>query len=597
MNRPSPSTTERSAPAQSIRGRLHQVVAALELVILGFALLIALCGGVIYRYFELELTLSTPLVCLLVLLGLWLIRALVLIEGQRARRRQLRVVLVVLLGVVVLHAADTIYLHARARQPEVDWTGPGGHADFRPAGRELCYPGDNLIVVSIDTLRADHLGCYGYREDTSPNIDRFADQALRLARAHAAVSLTLPSHATMFTSLYPGTHGAEAEAAIPLAPEVTTLAEVLRDAGYRTAAIVDDGQLEPVYQIDQGFQTYDVVSVEGFRTILPLAFSRLEELKEEKFFLFLHTYDVHTPYRPTEAETELFFPDYKGGLSLPITDVYSKGLHAYIPAGPNDVRFVEAAYDGAIRWTDGQIGLLIRRLEELDLDRKTIVVITSDHGEGFGEHLWVARHGYHLWEHLLHVPLLVRFPDRALAGSVFDYQVGLVDLMPTLLELLMLPYDGPLQGASLLPTLEGAETPTDRPLLAENVRFTDRHRDQRAYQLGRYKFVQEYATWLDRLSALVGRSRAFYGLRGRGLYDISTDYDETRNLLTSAHRSDYAVPVAQWLEREMYQLLRSGKRTRKQVQFAEPAPLELPPEELERLRGLGYIQPSARKGR
>ena len=579
-------------PQPGRRQRLRELVVGFELAFLGLAALTALCGGMIYRYFEYQVLMLTPTAWLVVLAGLWLVRVVLLAEGRAVLGRRLRAVAAVVLVAVLVHVADALYVHLREGDPQVERAGAAPRLPFRPAAEELRYPGANLILISIDTLRGDHLGCSGYREDTSPHIDRFAGEALRFSRAYAHLGVTLPSHATMFTSLYPGTHKAEVARSIPLAPEVTTLAEVLRDAGYRTAAVVDDAQLDRVWQIDQGFETYDVAPVEGFRTILPVALAHLERLKDEKFFLFLHTYDVHTPYRPTEEDMRDLFAHYQGAFRTPITDSLAKALGAqYVRADPNDVRYVEAAYDGAIRWTDVQIGLLLARIKELGLDGNTIVIITSDHGEGFNEHGRVACHGYHLWKELLHVPLLVRFPDRALAGSVFDYDVGLVDLMPSLLYTLMLAYDGPMQGTNIFPLLEGSQPRVDFPVFAENQCFDDLHRDQRTYQLGRYKFVQEYRTWRDRLSALVGRSKVFYTLRGRGLYHTYHDYDESRNLLTMSDRAPALIEAAQWLEARMYELIRQGQR----LELPTPEPVELTREERERLRAMGYIQAVQRK--
>ena len=567
--------------------RLRDAIAGLELVFLVLAVLTALCGGMVYRYFEYQVLMVAPTTWLLILAGLWLVRAVVLVEDRAALRRQVRVVGVVVLVAVLVHGADAVYVRLRQGEPQVDWAGQVPRETFEPAGRELHYPGANLILISIDTLRADHLGCYGYREDTSPVMDGFAREAVRFARAHAHVGVTLPSHATMFTSLYPGTHKAEVARSLPLAPEVTTLAEVLRDRGYRTAAVVDDAQLDKVWQIDQGFQTYDVAPVEGFRTILPVTLKRLEELKGDKFFFFVHTYDVHTPYRPTDEDLQDLYANYQGSFKTPVTDSLAKAIAGqYVPCDLNDIRYVEAAYDGGIRWTDAQVGILLQRIEELGLDDDTIVIITSDHGEGFNEHARVACHGYHLWEELLHVPLLVRFPDGALAGSVFDHDVSLADLMPSLLYTLTLPYDGRMQGTNVFPQLEGSEALRDLPVFAENQCFDDRHRDQRTYQRGRYKMVQEYRTWQDRLSALVGRSKVLYTLRGRGLYDLYHDYDETRNLLTIDYRALGAVPVAQWLEDRLCELIRRGEG----FELPTPEPVELTREERDRLRAMGYIQ-------
>jgi arylsulfatase A-like enzyme len=574
------------------RELLREVVTGLELLLIGLALLTATCGGMIYRLFEFNILMLTPAGWLLVLLGLWGVRALILSPTRQALRRQMKALAGVFVVAILVHVADGAYLDLRSRKPDADWAGPLPRREFPVPKQQLSYPGANVILLSIDTLRADHLGCYGYREDTSPHIDAFAQEAVRFARTYAASNTTLPSHATMMTSLYPGTHKAEVGRFAPVPEEVTTLAEVLAAAGYHTVAIVDDGELDAIWGLNQGFETYAVSLQEGMRTVLPLAFERLEALRKEKFFLFLHTYDVHTPYRPTPHDLDSFFAHYQGAFAPPIDDNLSRAVSGqYVRADLNDIRFMEAAYDACIRWTDVQVGLLLTRLHELGLDKNTIVIITADHGEGFNEHGKVATHRYDLYDELLRVPLVVRFPDGALAGSVLDYNVSLVDLMPSLLPLLMLPYDGPMQGKSILPLLEGKEPREDRVVFAESACDADPFRSQRSYAVGRYKFIQKYLTWRERLSAWVGRTRAFYTLAGRRLFDTYHDYDETRNLLALGYRETSALPIAQWLEDRMLGVVRDGRG----LAIPVPQPVTLTPEELERMRGLGYIQPARPK--
>jgi len=210
------------------------VVTGLELLFLGLALLTATCGGMIYRFFEANVLMLTPAGWLLLLVALWAVRAVLLAPNRQALRRQTKALAGVVTAAILVHVADGAYVHLRSRAPEVDWAGPLPRSEFPLATKELTYPGANVILLSIDTLRADHLGCYGYRGDTSPHLDAFAREGVRFARTYAPSSTTLPSHASLLTSLYPGTHKAEVERSIPLAPGVTTLAEVLAGAGYRT---------------------------------------------------------------------------------------------------------------------------------------------------------------------------------------------------------------------------------------------------------------------------------------------------------------------------------------------------------------------------
>ena len=328
--------------------------------------------------------------------------------------------------------------------------------------------GPNLLLVSIDTLRADHLGTYGYPLPTSPTIDaRLAGEGVTFTDAYSQSPKTTPSHMTLLTSLYPSVHGVElwenGKPAHVLNPAVHTLAEVLENAGYATAAFTGGAQIDPARGFDQGFDLY---TVGGQRR---RALRWLGRHRWERFFVFYHTYDVHDPYLPPDEYIRLFDPDYRGrvldavhrlraqgGMSVPAWEGISRRFWDSVDRNdPRDVRFVERLYDAGIRRMDGEtIRPLLDRLDQLGLGRDTLVVFTSDHGEAFGEHGQFQHDD--LYAGTLRVPLVLRWPGRLPAGLRIGSRGRLIDVMPTILELLGVSAPPSLQGRSLTPLLHDA---------------------------------------------------------------------------------------------------------------------------------------------
>ena len=325
--------------------------------------------------------------------------------------------------------------------------------------------GPNLLLVSIDTLRADHLGAYGYALPTSPVIDaRLADEGVTFTDVYSQSPKTTPSHMTLFTSLYPSVHGVElwenGRPAHVLNPAVHTLAEVLKNAGYATAAFTGGAQIDPARGFDQGFDLY---TVGGQRR---RALRWLGRHRWERFFVFYHTYDVHDPYLPPDEYIRLFDPDYRGrvldavhrlraqgGMSVPAWEGISRRFWDSVDRNdPRDVRFVERLYDAGIRRMDGEtIRPLLDRLDQLGLGRDTLVVFTSDHGEAFGEHGQFQHDD--LYAGTLRVPLVLRWPGHLPAGLRIENRVRLIDVMPTILELLGVSGPPSVQGRSVTPLL------------------------------------------------------------------------------------------------------------------------------------------------
>jgi arylsulfatase A-like enzyme len=335
--------------------------------------------------------------------------------------------------------------------------------------------GPNLVLISIDTLRADRLGCYGHASDTSPNIDRFARDSILFMNAYSTAPKTAESHMSMFTSLYPSVHGVatighdvreeiDAGRARVLSQSITTLPQILRDNGYTTVGIHGGGFLDPTFGFGRGFDTY--VNSDSKTAV--------EWLKKHgsttKFFLFFHTYHVHAPYTPLPPYDALFSTDYNGAIVHDHDKLKAEAratgrnptqvfFDLVDKSDPRDLLHLQTLYDGQIAEMDRDMGVLFEAIDRYAPN--TIVAFVSDHGEEFGEHNSGLGHNQ-LYNETLHVPLIIKQPGAA--GRVIEQRVSLIDLAPTLIRMLALPPVEQFQGR-LLPVLKG--NPSTEKLFAE----------------------------------------------------------------------------------------------------------------------------------
>lgn len=312
----------------------------------------------------------------------------------------------------------------------------------------------NVVVYLVDTLRADRLGCYGYGKPVSPRIDAFAREATLFRRAVAQSSWTRPSMATVLTGLLPHTHGVHRKRDA-LAPEAVTLAEALKDKGYRTAGFVSNGNVARSFGFGQGFDAYELLPRRrsAATDVHARAAAWLEKDGDAPFFLYLHTVEPHAPYDPPEPFRRRFAPGVTDE-ALTRMNLLKRLQQGKVPATPELRRDLLALYDAEIAANDAAFGELIDLLVRKGWWEDTMIVFLSDHGEEFLEHGgW--EHGKTLHTEMLDVPLIVRIPGIG-KGTVSDRLAQHADVLPTVLSALGLPVPAAVEGRSLLPWMAGA---------------------------------------------------------------------------------------------------------------------------------------------
>ncbi len=322
----------------------------------------------------------------------------------------------------------------------------------------------HVVMITVDTLRADHLSSYGYHLKTSPRIDRLASEGVRFDRAHAAIPMTGPSHFSMFTGRYPQEHGARINGvAIPDDSKWLTIPQVLRKFGYSSAAFVSAWPLiGRLTHFDDKFDHFDddldrsyqlLHSMRWAEDVTPKAISWLDEYKDDKnIFMWVHYFDPHEPYN---LRDDFANPEQLGAPSEAVSR-YSKEVAERV-----------RKYDSEIGYADKHIGKLLDRLDDHGLTDNTLVVLVADHGEGLGEHGFVG-HGRWLTESVVHVPWIMKLPGTIDAGTTIEQNVSALDLAPTILDLTVPEYRKQSEisvafaGRSQLKAIREGATPTQR---------------------------------------------------------------------------------------------------------------------------------------
>jgi arylsulfatase A-like enzyme len=334
-------------------------------------------------------------------------------------------------------------------------------------------PIDGVVFIVVDALRQDRLSAYGNPRKTSPALDALAGAGALFLNAEAASNWTLPALASIMTSLDPAVHGAQrpprgrpgwpkeleegrfrAARGGKLDASRPTLARALSRAGWTTAGIVSGGFCQSAFGFDSGFGSYRDTGVKleelNDKYILPWIKAR----RREKFFLYVHAGDVHDPYDTTPRYNHLWDPDYRGTIdgSRATLDAVNEGRRALTP---RDLEHLRALYDGGISYTDAQIARILAALKALGRDRRTLVVVTSDHGESFREHGTIMQHGRSAYETELRVPLIMKVPGRK-PGVRVTSVISALDIAPTVLDALGVAAPAGFEGRSALGRLDGA---------------------------------------------------------------------------------------------------------------------------------------------
>ena len=328
---------------------------------------------------------------------------------------------------------------------------------IRPVDRSSTRQRPNILLYVVDTLRADHLGVYGYSKPVSPELDRFATDATVFDNCVAQSSWTRAAMASIFTGLWPAKHSANGRKD-KLDPEATTLAELLQEAGYATVATVRNWNVFPVFGFRQGFENFQPVPKGKAGRVTALMESWLDtEADGRPFFLYAHTVDPHGPYRPPEQFRDRFFEPGQEVLDLDRHPGFKATGELSRQEQEKVVRHLLSLYDGEIASNDQAFGELITVLEDRGLLDQTLIIYVSDHGEEFLEHgTW--EHGRNLFAENLNVPLIIRFPDRG-RGERVAAVVQHIDLLPTILEYVGLPIPDWVEGRSVLPLVSEEEEP------------------------------------------------------------------------------------------------------------------------------------------
>ncbi len=418
----------------------------------------------------------------------------------------------------------------------------------------------NVIIIAVDTLRADHLGCYGYPRNTSPNIDRFARDGIKFTSCYTPSPLTTPAFASMLSSLPPFKHGAKRNG-MSVFDHIKLLPQFLKKRGYHSGAFVANWTLKKkLTHLDRGFDTYmevftkrrwfGAMSAEGEAPdINKAAFKWLYQNRQRKFFLWVHYTEPHEPY--------LYHAEFDHGYDKVIPEIYPKGSDF------NRIR----KYDTEVGFDDHHIGELLQRIKDYGLYEDSLIIFLADHGESFGEHGYYG-HGRRLYNSCLHVPLIVKLPGNTEAGSEVHQNVSLLDIAPTILNLLGDPVPEEMEGNNLLDPEEG------RVLYFEAYRGAV-HED-------RGKFFQLKVKPI-RYGLLMDNTKLIYD-GGFEAYRLEDDRFELNNIYENPDPEKAQMTgLLKKFMKDVQDFIKYSEKYHKQRS-------RLTKKELERLKALGYIK-------
>lgn len=458
-----------------------------------------------------------------------------LMEERQGKPRSIQVVLGLEQGLQlqrILKSSREASLQ-RLKTPPLSKPGPGTFTLEIQFSGEFCWfflssiriqspspplPEENppVVLISVDTLRADRLACYGYDKPTSPHIDELARDGILFLKGLNPAPWTLPSYASLFTSLYPSFHGAgivSEKGMTPVSPDCSTLAESFRNHGYLTAGIVNNTYFLPSLGLHRGFcdfTLFDILDRFSFSggDITRAALAWMRDHFQKKFFLFLHYMDPHLPYAPPPDYRKTFLdPSYAGpvGESVPdLETLKSRNLRE------SDRKRVSSLYDAEVAYTDGEVGKILQEMKKLGIYDRAVICFHGDHGEEFWDHEGVE-HGHSLYSEILQMPFILKLPQSRFAGKRFSMWVRAIDIMPTLLAASRISLPEQADGIDLLSILEGKEGERILPSFGESILYG---KEKKSVQVGRYKYILQVEDGQEEL------------------YDLEADPGEKENLVS-----------------------------------------------------------------
>lgn len=431
-----------------------------------------------------------------------------------------------------------------------------------------CQKRKNVVLISIDTLRADHMSCYGYTRNTTPVLDALAKEGCFFNHAISTSSWTAPAMASLFTTLMPSQHhiqhgvcklGKIYRQEILDASQIT-LAEVLKENGLTTLGISSNPHLTPELGFAQGFDHFMVYKFKKAEEITKTAIDFMTQYANDKpFFLWVHYFDPHWPYSKQEPWIHTYAPDYNDELKhFYDTNLPRVRTAAGIDKGSRMLQSLIALYDSEINSVDQSVGKLLDAIHEKE---NTMIVLVSDHGEGFLEHDTLD-HGYQLYEETIHVPLIIQCPSVEPVKKSFDTPCSIMDIPPTILNWLNIKNPGTFQGRSLLPLMTGKiadeVNESDRTVFSELNRFG---KNLISLRVGKWKYINDLKNQEEEL------------------YDLAVDPYEKANIIEKepALHAEMKNRLSSWLI-----------TTRKQKSKVKRVKLDQ--ESLEKLKSLGYVE-------
>ena len=496
-----------------------------------------------YRWFHpVSILYDVVLLLATVLLGLVLVRVrsesiFRYIETKKVRRASVSIVVIV----VMLNVCIQVY--SSIKRPE----------------------GPNIIFITVETLRADHLSCYGYARKTTPAIDSVAKRGVLFSNMFAQRALTWPSLASIMTSSYPVDHGVRDNGQL-LSPSILTMAEILKNNGYRCGAFLAHG-------VGANWKGFDCIGEALYRDkeITERAIGWLKNNFNKKIFMWMHYWEPHRPYQPPEPYDSLFDPDYKGSMNGSIEQMDLIALNK-TELDADDLNHMVSLYDGSILFVDDQIKRVIETIKELGLEKNSLIIISADHGEDLYQHNCYFNHYASIYDSSLRIPFIIKLQDGIPENKQIDEVVESINIAPTILELARIPVPGHFEGRSLVPLIYSKNDRGDFKRA-----YSEWEDKMLSVRTDKYRYIYNPCDYHPRKVA--GATEHTYPVEREELYDILEDPGESDNIVSASR------DVAEGLMNDLKDWNNFQFWTRGIMEKAKEAP-----EHVKRqLRAVGYL--------